>query len=641
MLVCFICKQDISCCIKILFRHFKTDHNLSERNSRYACCQDQCCRTFCSKYGFKRHVETFHAKDLNGSVTTVVQQPGQDTLTVARSCSSGEFAVDSQVTDGLELQDGPIHSSEAISELACRFLFQAKRQVTTLENVNKMVDACSEIVQTVVSDLQYDFEALRSSPSEAAWESLHRKFLGYADPFQGLKNQFQQTKFAKNLGVYVQPEEYLISRCQSFVTDRQTGFVKPYLQKVTGQHVSIKSMILALNLHTDLVQKAVSLPLRENDGMLKSFFCGSHWSSHPLCKTNVLVLRLYGDDFEPANPLGSHRCLYKIGCIYYQLENLPSFMQSKTDNIFLTLCYHTEDVKNFSWTAVLKPLVQELKVLESEGIDIMVNGSLVNNKVLISCITGDNLFLHRLLGFVESFTASYPCRHCTIRRTDFQHRTVEVFDEVRTVSNYDEAVTTGCVQDSGVKERSVLNELSYFHASLNHVQDLMHNILEGICSYDLRLLCKALTNDGVSLHMLNSRMQSVDLGYHDVSSRPPVISSLENEVLSFEAAEMWCFTRYLPVAIGNLVHVDNHFWLMYLKLREIMDILFAPQIQSQELELLKIIICEYLEMRNSLFPTQSMKNKHHHLIHYLRLIAAMGPMSRYWCMRFETEASAL
>lgn len=209
-------------------------------------------------------------------------------------------------------------------------------------------------------------------------------------------------------------------------------------------------------------------------------------------------------------------------------------------------------------------------------------------------------------------------------------KTSEVFDEVRTVSNYDEAVTIGCAQDSGVKERSVLNELSYFHPSLNHVQDLMHDILEGICSYDLRLLCKALTNDGVSLHMLNSRMQSVDLRYHDASSRPPVISSLENQVLSFEAAEMWCFTRYLSVAIGNLVHVDNQFWLMYLKLREIMDILFAPQIQSQELELLKIIICEYLQIRNSLFPTQSMKNKHHHLIHYPRLIAILGLVKSSW-----------
>jgi hypothetical protein len=77
--------------------------------------------------------------------------------------------------------------------------------------------------------------------------------------------------------------------------------------------------------------------------------------------------------------------------------------------------------------------------------------------------------------------------------------------------------------------------------------------------------------------------------------------------------------------------------MMYLKLREIMDVLFAPHVQRMELVLLKILISEYLEMRSDLFPQESMKNKHHHLIHYPRLIEAVGPMSKFWCMRFEQK----
>src|SRR6218665_1540627 len=86
---------------------------------------------------------------------------------------------------------------------------------------------------------------------------------------------------------------------------------------------------------------------------------------------------LYGDDFEPGNPLGPHKAIYKIGCIYYQFESLPSAVLSSTLNMFLALCYHTDDVKLFSWSAVYEPLVKELLALESIGIDLEINGQCI------------------------------------------------------------------------------------------------------------------------------------------------------------------------------------------------------------------------------------------------------------------------
>jgi hypothetical protein len=105
----------------------------------------------------------------------------------------------------------------------------------------------------------------------------------------------------------------------------------------------------------------VLVPSGNNSELLTSFFNGKHLANHPLRDGRVIILRLYGDNFQPGNLLGSHLSLYKLSCIYFQLENLPLFYQSKTDNILLTLCYHTEDVKTFGWSAVLKPLWRELK----------------------------------------------------------------------------------------------------------------------------------------------------------------------------------------------------------------------------------------------------------------------------------------
>jgi len=55
----------------------------------------------------------------------------------------------------------------------------------------------------------------------------------------------------------------------------------------------------------------------------------------------------------------------------------------------------------------------------------------------------------------------------------------------------------------------------------------------------------------------------------------------------------------------------------------------------KELDLLTVVIAEYLELRKSLFPRDTLKNKHHHLLHYPRLMSEVGPLSRFWCLRFE------
>jgi hypothetical protein len=67
------------------------------------------------------------------------------------------------------------------------------------------------------------------------------------------------------------------------------------------------------------------------------------------------------------------------------------------------------------------------------------------------------------------------------------------------------------------------------------VQDIMHDLLEGVCSYDLSLVCRQLIEVFFTLIILINRVQSLHYGYHGTYSRPPVIVSLDNDILSFEA----------------------------------------------------------------------------------------------------------
>ncbi len=134
----------------------------------------------------------------------------------------------------------------------------------------------------------------------------------------------------------------------------------------------------------------------------------------------VIILRLYGDDVEPAYALGARKTVYKVGCIYFTLEHLDNIELSELENYLLCVAYYTEDVKSFGWESVLKPLVDELTDLERTGILLEIKGGRKNVKVLLDMVTSDNLFLNSIFGFVESFSANFPCRSCATHRKNFE-----------------------------------------------------------------------------------------------------------------------------------------------------------------------------------------------------------------------------
>ena len=67
----------------------------------------------------------------------------------------------------------------------------------------------------------------------------------------------------------------------------------------------------------------------------------------------------------------------------------------------------------------------EMKGFQLDGVQYQIFVCLVER-------TGDNLGLNGILGFVESFTASYSCRQCKVKRKDFSMQLFEITDKLRT-----------------------------------------------------------------------------------------------------------------------------------------------------------------------------------------------------------------
>lgn len=64
---------------------------------------------------------------------------------------------------------------------------------------------------------------------------------------------------------------------------------------------------------------------------------------------------------------------------------------------------------------------------------------------------------------------------------------------------------------TGVREESVLNDLHFFNVTDNVAPDIMHDILEGVGSVEVKLILNSLIEEKhVSLDTLNYRITSFD-----------------------------------------------------------------------------------------------------------------------------------
>lgn len=87
-------------------------------------------------------------------------------------------------------------------------------------------------------------------------------------------------------------------------------------------------------------------------------------------------------------------------------------------NIHLISPFHTQDLHKSGFDVILEPLINDLKILENQGPSLPFSDELTYNKILQ--ITGDNLGMHTIFSFNESFSRRYFCRLCLIEKNDCQ-----------------------------------------------------------------------------------------------------------------------------------------------------------------------------------------------------------------------------
>ncbi len=186
-------------------------------------------------------------------------------------------------------------------------------------------------------------------------------------------------------------------------------------------------------------------------------------------------------------------------------------------------------------------------------------------------------------------------------------------------------------KEHGNNSNSVLNELKYFHVCSGAlVPDVMHDMLEGVLQYELKLLLKKFIFEDkyITLQQLNSTIQNLDFGPSESKSRPTPIES--KTLLSQDnhlkqngkstchciichvktfiliASQMWVLGRYFPLLVGDRIPKDDELWNCYsCILLDIVQYLFAPKLPCNDLAVLEMQITSHHEKFITLYPNNS------------------------------------
>ena len=100
---------------------------------------------------------------------------------------------------------------------------------------------------------------------------------------------------------------------------------------------------------------------------------------------------LFYDGFTVTNHIGHAVKKYKLGAFYMLLSNLRPKYRSQLHVIQLVALVEADHLKSFGFTQVLDPLIQDLKMLEVDGIKIEKPEGLFTFQGRRSSVLGEQL----------------------------------------------------------------------------------------------------------------------------------------------------------------------------------------------------------------------------------------------------------
>ncbi|XP_065672051.1 uncharacterized protein LOC136089885 [Hydra vulgaris] len=332
------------------------------------------------------------------------------------------------------------------------------------------------------------------------------------------------------------------------------------------------------------------------------------------------------DELEICNPLGSRKGTHKISVFYFIVGNIESKYWSSLNHIHLALISKYSIIKEHGYALILQPLLNDLMILQNEGININVEGITHNLKGSIVTLSGDNLSAHTIGGFSACFSSGRICRNCMVPHINIRNIKTESQCILRTKTSHNYHVNSVLIDPTlmpvyGVKKECPFSILNYFHPIDSMPQDILHDILEGLMSVNFSVVIKGLVkNKFLTVCELRNILKNFKYGITERCNKPlpsnvPLNLVSSNKHISGKAVERWSLFYHLPLYIGKVVPYENEYWLLHLLCRKLCQIILSPVIDIEWIPVLTHLISRHHELLARLNP-KSFTPKIHFLVHY-------------------------
>lgn len=633
---CFICNLKLTQ-LEQFFMHLKIYHSL-QSNSMYKCGVINCSQQFTSFRSFSKHMksEINNFNPINSKSLNNENLPSNVTMEV----DSPENYSNSVVHD--EMSHVPSINVRLLKDSLLKFTlrYYGKPNFSRKITLELQTDVIQLITKVIAEEIETKIMTNCTNPHIKKSLNIITDFC--KNPFIDINTEYRFLKHLEDKELYEKP-------------------------KIITLNNTVENIVLNnINTIDEKKSKGVIFPIKfqlkkyfELDGVLNSFldnhnsinmnsgytnFLNSElWKQKMLLHPNKLVIPyfLYFDEFEVNNPLGPHSS--SILGVYYSFPTAPHWLRSNLKNIFIAALFNSKDLKSLGNDKVFYKLIDELIDLENNGVELKFADKCVKLYFSIGLIVGDNLGVNTVLGFSKSFSANHFCRFCCMPKSSTGVLASEIVSSLRNKINYSEDVLKNDLKLTGINENSIFNIISSFHVVENYSVDLMHDIFEGICIYNMCHIILNLINAGFfSLETLNSRKQSFDYGESEVGNMSPPLKmfNLSNKNIKMTAREMQTFVNIFSILVGDFVPQNDPVWRFFINFIEIIDLLLLSNYDDHRILLLEDRIKYHNTKYVELFK-DALKPKHHLLTHYCRIIKKSGPLKYIWSYNFESKHKQL
>ncbi|CAH1105247.1 unnamed protein product [Psylliodes chrysocephalus] len=505
-----------------------------------------------------------------------------------------------------------------------------------IEEKCTVITQISSISSQITQESKKNY-AIEICPTETVYDNI------LANPSSGSSDNFNVNEHLEsirntvlnftlslhNMNNFSKKDVFVIqNNVTEFITDSIIGFIQKLLinriQNFEKNHLDLNEILNLLKDPFKLCKTEFKLnSLLTEKGLLEN-------SSKCIIKTGVVPMSRKGEFFYGTEtktglilPL---RFQFRVAFEnIYNLDKWLDFLQD-TNNNSLLCCF----TQGKLWQEKLQ-LYKDKIILPYflYADDFEINnplGSQSNRQAMTAIyysfpifglVLGDNLGINSILGFTTSFISNYFCRFCKMHKKKCQ--VTNKIDEtlLRNKSNYEIDIALNDISQTGIKNSCALNKIDSFHVVTNFSVDVMHDIFE---------------------EEVNIRKQCFDYGRTEIGNISPEIEKhhLHKYHLKMSAREMMCFVHFFPLILGDLVPENHEIWIFLIEFIEIIDIILSHSISTEYLKRLELLVGRHLNMYCQLFQ-DTLKPKHHFLLHYPTIIKYSGPPRTYWCFIFESK----